>query len=113
MQQFSPFKCKATKFNLTVKRSRLYKPGYSFIYFGFDWQKMFENNGHMHVYIAPGQSQTTPFGSIFFQNHKSSVNLVICRLKKNKQVFLRPFFSNKSNSRATLMKTVNVEAIMS
>ena len=27
---------------------------------------MFKNNGHM--YIAPGQGQTTPLGQLFFKN---------------------------------------------
>ena len=41
-------------------------------------KKMFENNGHIHVY-SPGAGADNPLASIFFKkNIKSSVNLVIC-----------------------------------
>ena len=48
---------------------------------GVDWpsdleKKMFESNGHIHVYIiAQGRGQTTPWG-IFFHKHNYSVNLL-------------------------------------
>ena len=52
------------------------------IKFGFDWpsvseKKMFENNGHIHVY-SPGTRADSPLGSFFPQIYIFSVNLVIC-----------------------------------
>ena len=39
-------------------------------------EKMFENNGHAHVY-SPRAGSDNPLGSIGYQKHKSAVNLVI------------------------------------
>ena len=39
------------------------------------FKKMFENNGQMYMYIAPGQS--TPRGQIF-SSTVFSVNIVLC-----------------------------------
>ena len=36
-----------------------------------------ENIGHIHVY-SPGAGTDNPPGSNFVQNHKTSVNLVVC-----------------------------------
>ena len=40
-------------------------------------EKMFENNGHIHVY-SPEAGAYNSLGQLIFQNLKSSVNLVIC-----------------------------------
>ena len=39
--------------------------------FKFDWPSSFreEYGGHMHVYIAPGQGQTTPWVNCFSLTH--------------------------------------------
>ena len=40
-------------------------------------QKISENHGHIRVY-SPGAVADNPLGPFDFQQHKSSVNLVIC-----------------------------------
>ena len=58
----------------------------------FDWPiRMFENDGHIHVYIAQGGRGRQTLGVIFFpQKHESFVNL--SESAANDNLFLLFFF---------------------